>query len=411
MRIGINALFLQKPATGMGQHLLHLLEGLDSLEEKDQQYVLLAPRFRRAYTVRAPQLSDRFREVEVVSALARLGENAEQVWWEQIGIVRAGVRERIDLLHCPYWSNPLWSPWPTVVTVHDVIQFVLPEYAWRKISRVYFGLVSRGARRADAIITVSECSKRDIVKLLNVAPDRIHVIGNAVDERFHPVRDAWLLASVRERYGIAPRFMLYFGGFDLRKNVPRLIEAYARLPDAVRRQYPLVIAGRYQHLGHPLYPDPRVVVQRLGLEGQVMFTGQIREQDKAPLYSAATVFAFPSLYEGFGMPVLEAMACGTPVVTSNRSALPEVAGDAGVLVDPYDTEAISQAIAELLDSQERREDLSRRGLDRARHFTWRQVAEQTVRVYQDFGRRGSALGDQQSAISSQPVGRSTLTDG
>jgi len=365
----------------MGQHLLHLLEGLDSLDEKDQQYTLLAPRFRRAYTVRAPQLSDRFREVEVVSALARLGENVEQVWWEQVGIVRAGARERIDLLHCPYWSNPLWSPWPTVVTVHDVIQFVLPEYAWRKISRVYFGLVSRAARRAEAIITVSERSKEDILNLLAVPPERIHVIGNAVDDSFYPVRDAWLLAAVRERYGIGSRFILYFGGFDLRKNVPRLIEAYARLPDHLRREYQLVIAGRYQHLGHPLFPDPRETVQRLGLEGNVIFTGQIREHDKAPLYSAATVFAFPSLYEGFGIPVLESMACGTPVVTSNRSALPEVAGDAGLLVDPYDTDAICAGLADLLEQQTLRDELARRGLDRARRFTWRQVAEQTVRVY------------------------------
>jgi glycosyltransferase involved in cell wall biosynthesis len=227
--------------------------------------VLLAPRFRRAYTVRAPQFSDRFREVEVVSALARLGENVEQVWWEQAGIVRAGIRERIDLLHCPYWTNPLWSPWPTVVTIHDVIQFVLPEYAWRKISRVYFSIVSRSARRADAIITVSECSKRDIVKLLRLPPDRIHVISNAVDASLVPVRDPWLLASVRDRYGIPPRFLLYFGGFDLRKNVPRLIEAYSRLPESMRREYQLVIAGRYQHLGHPLFPDPRKTVQTLGL--------------------------------------------------------------------------------------------------------------------------------------------------
>jgi glycosyltransferase involved in cell wall biosynthesis len=384
VRIGINALFLQKPATGMGQHLLHLLQGLDSLDDKDQQYMLLAPRFRRAYTVRAPQLSDRFREVEVVSALARLGENVEQVWWEQVGIVLAGMRQKIDLLHCPYWSNPLWSPWPTVVTVHDVIQFVLPEYAWRKISRVYFGLVSAGARRAQAVITVSECSKQDIMKIIGLGPERIHVIGNAVDASLYPVRDAWLLASVRERYGIAPRFVLYFGGFDMRKNVPRLIEAYARLPEALRREYQLVIAGRYQHLGHPLYPDPRQTVRRLGLEGNVIFTGQIREQDKAPLYSAATVFAFPSLYEGFGMPVLEAMACGTPVVTSNVSALPEVAGDAGLLVNPYAPEAIGEALAELLESAARREDLSRRGLERARRFTWPQVAEQTVRVYKQI---------------------------
>jgi glycosyltransferase involved in cell wall biosynthesis len=397
MRIGINALFLQKPATGMGQHLLHLLQGLDALAEKDQQYVLLAPRFRRAYTVNAPQFSDRFREVEAVSTLARLGENVEQVWWEQAGIVRAGARESIDLLHCPYWSNPLWSPWPTVVTVHDVIQFVLKEYAWRKISRVYFGLVSRAARRADAIITVSECSKRDIVKLLRVPPERIHVIGNAVDDDdFHPVRDAWLLASVRERYGIGSRFILYFGGFDLRKNVPRLIEAYARLPEHLRREYQLVVAGRYHNLGHPLFPDPRETVRRLGLEGNVVFTGQIREQDKAPLFSAATVFAFPSLYEGFGIPVLEAMACGTPVLTSNLSALPEVAGDAGLLVDPYDTDGIAQGLVDLLDHQERREELARRGLERARRFTWRQVAEQTVRVYQSVvGGQESVVGDPQ----------------
>ncbi len=381
MRIGINALFLQKPATGMGQHLLHLLEGLDALDEKDQRYTLLAPRVRRAYTTRAPQLSDRFREVDVVTRLARLGENVEQVWWEQVGIVLAGSREKVDLLHCPYWSNPIWSPWPTVVTVHDVIQFVLPEYAWRKISRAYFGLVSAGARRANAIITVSECSKRDIVKLLGVPPQRIHVIGNAVDDSLYPVRDAWLLAGVRERYRIGPRFILYFGGFDLRKNVPRLIEAYARLPASVRKEYQLVIAGRNQHLGHPLFPDPRRTVDRLGLEGSVIFTGQIREQDKAPLYSAATVFAFPSLYEGFGMPVLEAMACGTPVVTSNSSALPEVVGDAGLLVNPYDVDEICRGLCELLEDQGRREDLARRGLERARLFTWRQVAEQTLRVY------------------------------
>lgn len=384
MRIGINALFLQKPATGMGQHLLHLLQGLDSLDERDQHYTLLAPRVRRAYTVRAPQLSDRFREVEVVTRLARLGENVEQVWWEQCGIVLAGSREKVDLLHSPYWSNPLWSPWPTVVTVHDVIQFVLPEYAWRKISRMYFGLVSAGARRADAIITVSECSKADIVKILGVAPERIHVIGNAVDSTLYPVRDAWLLKSLRERYGIGPRFVLYFGGFDLRKNVPRIIEAYSRMPERLRKEYGLVIAGRYQNLGHPLFPDPREVVAQLGLEGSVIFTGQIREQDKAPLFSAASLFVFPSLYEGFGIPVLEAMACGTPVVTSNVSALPEVAGDAGELVDPYQTDAISAAMADLLDNQARRDELSRRGLERARRFTWNGVAEQTVRVYKQI---------------------------
>ncbi|MBI2755792.1 MAG: glycosyltransferase family 4 protein [Chloroflexi bacterium] len=386
MRIGINALFLQKPMVGMGQHLFHLLEGLDGLDDPENRYVLLSPRFRRAYTVHGPQLSDRFREVEVVSALARLGESFEKLWWEQAGIVAAGSREKIDLLHCPYWSNPLIAPWPTVVTIHDVIQFVLPEYAWRKISKLYFQLVSRSARRADAVIAVSENSKNDIVRILGIPPERIHVIGNAVDASLYPVRDAWQLAAVRERYGIGPRYILYFGGFDLRKNVLRIIEAYSHLPERIRNEYQLVIAGRYQYLGSPLYPDPRPAVEQRGLEGRVVFTGQIREQDKAPLFSGATLYTFPSLYEGFGITVLEAMACGTPVLTSNLSALPEVVADAGVLIDPYSVEAITQGMESVLDDAKLQDELSRKGLERARLFTWEQVAEQTLRVYREIAR-------------------------
>src|SRR5204862_7735936 len=134
------------------------------------------------------------------------------------------------------------------------------------------GRVPAGARRAEAMSAGAERPERDIVKLLGLSPDRIHVIGNAVDASLFPVRDAWLLASVRERYGIGPRYILYFGGFDLRKIVRRIIEAYSRLPEALRREYQLVIAGRYQHLGHPLYPDPRETVRRLGIESQVVFT-------------------------------------------------------------------------------------------------------------------------------------------
>ena len=380
MRIGVNALFLQKPTTGSGQHLYHLLRGLDRYD-RENEYVLLSPRFRRAYTVSFPELSDRFQNVEVMSALARLGENVEKLWWEQVGLVRAGWKERIALLHCPYWANPLLGVFPTVVTIHDVIQFVLPQYRWRKMSRMYYWLVSRAARRASAIIAVSECSKRDIVRILGIPPERIHVIGNAVDESFRPITDSWQLAAVRERYGIEPNYLLYFGGFDLRKNVLRIIQAYVRLPAALRARYQLVIAGRLHLLGHPLYPDPRPLVRELSQEGRIIFTGQIREQDKVALYSGAAVFVFPSLYEGFGMPVLEAMACGTPVITSNLSALPEVVGDAGVLVDPYSVEAISQAMAELLSSPTRRRELGQMARERSRGFTWKEVAEKTVQVY------------------------------
>ena len=381
MRIGINALFLQRPATGSGQHLFHLVKGLDAYD-KENTYALLSPRFRRAYAVSWPHLSDRFHNVEVVSTLAQLGENVEKTWWEQVGLLKAGKAEQVDLLHCPYWASPLMTPFPTVVTIHDVIPLILKEYAWRKLTIVYNELVSLSAKRAHAIIAVSQCSKRDIEATLKIPSERIHVIGNAVDESFHPVTDSWLLAAVRERYAIGGRYVLYFGGFDLRKNVPRLIRAYAQLPPDLRKQFQLVVAGRLHHLGsHPLYPDPRPLVRRLGLDDQVIFTGQIREQDKAPLYSGATAFIFPSLYEGFGLPVLEAMACGTPVVTSNCSALPEVVDDAGVLVDPTSEPAIATAIGQLLDDEPFRRELGERARARSRNFTWRQVAEQTVEVY------------------------------
>jgi glycosyltransferase involved in cell wall biosynthesis len=380
VRIGINALFLQRPATGSGQHLFHLLEGLDAYD-KENTYALLSPRFRRAYSVSWPHLSDRFRNVEVVSMLARLGENVEKAWWEQIGLQNSGRREKVDILHCPYFASPLFPIFPTVVTIHDVIPLILKDYAYRRQTVLYNALVSAAAKRAQAIIAVSQCSKRDIERTLHIASHKIHVIGNAVDESFRPIHDSWLLAAVRERYNIAERYVLYFGGFDLRKNVPRLIRSYAELPSRLRAEYQLVIAGRLNLLGHPVYPDPRPLIRELGLDGQVIFTGQIREQDKVPLYSGATAFVFPSLYEGFGMPVLEAMACGVPVLTSNGSALPEVAGDAGLLVDPQSEAEIAAGIERLLEDEALRGELAARARERSRFFTWRQVAEQTVEVY------------------------------
>jgi glycosyltransferase involved in cell wall biosynthesis len=381
MRIGVNALFLQKPATGSGQHLYHLLEGLDAYDKRNA-YVLLSPRFRRAYQVRFPHLSDRFRNVEVWTKMARLGENVEKLWWEQVGLLQGARRERVDLLHCPYFAAPLVRRQPTVVTIHDVIPLVLAEYGRRETSRLYTRLVSFTSKRADAIIAVSECSRRDIVDTLGIPANKISVIGNAVHPSYYPITDSWLLAAVRERYNVARKYILYFGGFDLRKNVPRIIRSYAALPPTLRAEYQLVIAGRLHLLGHPLYPDPRPLVRELGLGDRIIFTGQIREQDKAPLYSGAAVFVFPSLYEGFGMPVLEAMACGAPVITSRLSALPEVVDDAGVLVDPYSEPAITEALGGLLTDPARRADLGARARARSRDFSWRQVAEQTVRVYE-----------------------------
>src|SRR5688500_2961145 len=260
----------------MGQHLYHLLAGLAEYDEENR-YVLLSPRFRRSSVGRFPPLTDRFQNIEVVSALRRFGERIESLWWEQVGIVKTCKRENVELLHCPYFSAPLVLPAKTVVTVHDLIPLVMPEYRVRARSRAYTSLVSFTVRRADAIITVSEYSKRDIQRFLAIPEERIHVIGNAVAPSYRPIADTRLIDKIRERYGIGERYILYFGGFDVRKNVDRILQAYASLPESTRKTYQLVIAGRLHLLGSPLYPDARPRVRELGLDDQVVITGQIRE--------------------------------------------------------------------------------------------------------------------------------------
>lgn len=390
LNVGINGYFLREPHTGMGQHLTYLLDALDARDDPAEQYALLAPRFAESPSLLGPgsrpqtelgPLTHRFSATETSVGPPRLPLQLRKLWFEQAGILLAGRRASIDLLHSPYWTNPLWSPWPTVVTVHDVIQLVLPEYQMLARQRVYFNLVTRALKKATAIITVSECSKRDLVRTVNVPPDRVFVVENAIPSTLGPVRDAGVLAAVRERYHLPERFVLYLGANDRRKNLDGLIRGYAALPQRLRDDHQLVIAGRQWPHDHPLYPDPRKVVRELGLQERVMFTGGIEQADKAAVLSAATVFAFPSLYEGFGLPVLEAMACGTPVVTANTSSLPEVAGDAAVLVDPSSVAAISEGLAGLLDSPERRRQLSEAGIERARLYRWSDIAARTVDVY------------------------------
>jgi len=381
VRVGLNGLFLGEPHTGMGRHLAELLWALDARAAWSECYVVLGPRLRGDQSAPPRQPFRRISTTHASMAPRPLPAAPAKLWWEQIGVVRAGRHAGIDVLHTPYWANPLLTPWPTVVTVHDVIQYVLPEYRSGPRSRLYFALGVRGLRRATAIITVSECSRRDMVRMLGVPADQIRVIENAVGGHLRPVRTPDALERVRRAYGLPDRFVLYLGANDRRKNLDRLIRAYASLPRTVRDEYGLVIAGRQWPGDTPLHPDPARVVAELGLTDRVALTGGVAEEDKAALLSAATVFAFPSLYEGFGLPVLEAMACGTPVLTSSTSSLPEVVGDAGVLVDPTDIGAIAAALADLLADAERRDDLATRALERAARYSWPAVAERTVAQY------------------------------
>lgn len=380
MLIAINGYFLQRPATGSGEHLYYLLESLDTLGEAEK-FLLLYPRLEKSPILRIPHVGDHFTVREVRGTSEQLGVRLGKIWWEQVALRQECATGRVDLLHSPYFASPLRPNVPTVVTIHDVIPLVLPEYAKPLHTRLYMQLVSAAARKASAILTVSETSKRDIVKTLGMPEERVHVTYNATDRSLQPVYNEVALEAVRDSYGITGDFLLYFGGFDVRKNVDRLIRAYKAALPSFTRPCQLVIAGSLGLVGHPLYPDPRLLIKQLSLEEKVIVTGKISEEEKPNLYSAATAFIFPSLYEGFGMPVLEAMACGAPVITSNLSSLPEVAGDAAILVDPTSMEAMAGAMVRLMGDAALREELKARGLRRASQFSWEASAAKTLEVY------------------------------
>jgi len=385
MRIAINGYFLHQPATGSGQHLYYLLEGLDAVDDSNH-YLVLSPRLTESRVVRMPHLGHHFQVKEFVGTSGRLGMRLGKIWWEQWELSRVCAAARVDLLHSPYFASPLRPSTPTVVTIHDVIPLILPDYRRAPHVRIYMALVSAAAKRADAVITVSRASKLDIVRTLGIPENRVHVIYNAADRGLMPAANERELEAMRETHGIAGDFLLYFGGFDARKNVERILRAFHAARSSFQKAYQLVLAGSMNLVGHPLYPDPRPLIQKLGLQKEVVLTGKVSEEDKPLLYSGATAFLFPSLYEGFGMPVLEAMACGTPVITSNTSSLPEVAGDAALLVDPTSIDAIAEAMVRLTNDPNLRQELSRKGRQRAGQFSWEASAIQTLDIYQKVSR-------------------------
>jgi glycosyltransferase involved in cell wall biosynthesis len=248
-------------------------------------------------------------------------------------------------------------------------------------------LVNLAARRADAIITVSESARRDIVSVYGVAPSRVHVVHEAAAPSFVPVAEPARLHRVRSAYGLADRFILYVGTIEPRKNLPMLIEAFARRKRAGDLPHQLVCAGPYGWL----CADVERVIDRFQLRDHVRFTGYVSFADLPAMYTLAEMFVFPSVYEGFGLPVIEAMACGTPVVTADVPALTEVAGGAGVHVASLDVEALGDTLVALANDPERRAALSAKSLERARAFSWHRAALETLAVYRQVvdGRRAA----------------------
>jgi glycosyltransferase involved in cell wall biosynthesis len=296
--------------------------------------------------------------------------------WEQLLAPILLRLTRADVFHGVLNIAPLACPVPSVITIHDLAFLSFPQ-TFRRVNRSYLTWATRtSARRAARILAVSQFTKQEIVRLLGIPPERIVVTYDACDARFAPP-DPRELAAFRTRKGLPERFILFVSTLEPRKNVTTLLEAYARIAGST--DAPLLIGGAKGWLYEPIFAR----LEALGLGDRVRFVGFIDAAELPLWYAAATVFTLPSLYEGFGMPLLEAMACGTPVVTTTSSSLPEVVGDAGLLVPPTGADELAAALLRLLDDAGLRDELRERGLRQARRFSWRETAERTLQAYQD----------------------------
>lgn len=370
MHLAVNAFFWDRPDTGSGQYTRQLVTHLARLDP-NLQITLIYPRIQAPPDDPLPP-NCRWHPVP-----ARPG-NLGKVQFEQLSFPSACQNVQADLAHVPYWGSPLSSPVPIVVTIHDLIPLLLREYRGGLLGRLYTGLVAAAARGAQRVITDSFASKADIVTHLKMPDAKISAIHLAAGEAFLP---GPIDPAVASRYQLPKEYILYLGGMDLRKNVVGLLHAYSYIGPAIGDQFPLVLAGRPPATPSPRFPNLRRLIEELGIRPYVHWTGFVQEADKPAIYRGATVLAQLSYYEGFGLTPLEAMACGTPVVVSDRSSLPEVVGEAGFTLDPEDIDGIAGAIIACAIQDELRSSLRRRGLDQAGRFSWQRTAGQTLQAF------------------------------
>ncbi len=375
MRLAINGWFWNQPATGSGQTVRYLVPALVE-QDLALEITLVAPEWvmGRRETEALP------RRVTLLPVPGRPG-NLGKLWFEQITFPNVCRRLGVDLAHVPYFASPLSPSVPTIVTIHDLIPMVLPPYRGSVLIRLYTSLVAAAAVRARLILADSQASRRDILARLNVPDSRVQVVYLAPAPHYRLVDDPGALDAVRRKYSLPETFVLWLAGFDVRKNAHALLDAYTWVAHALGDDYPLVMAGALPAKDTPFFPNPRRMAAELGLATMVRFPGWVDEADKPALYSAATVFAFPSRYEGFGLPILEAMACGTPVVTSNVTSLPELAGAAAFQIDPDDPRQLSAAIIALCVQEDLRQEMRAKGLAQAARFTWEKTARETLAAY------------------------------
>jgi glycosyltransferase involved in cell wall biosynthesis len=377
MHIVINGWFWNQPHTGSGQYLRHLIEYLPRVAP-ELRLTLVVPVSYASRTLPHSPCPPGLSAWTGLHPVPCTSSNIDKVWFEQIAFPRVCRELGADVAHVPYWGGPLQPSVPTVVSILDLIPMLLPEYRGGPLVRLYTSLVAAAAHNAAHIITLSKASKRDIVNHLHIAADKVHAIYLAADERFAPRAR---LETPSLKNSLPENYVLYLGGFDIRKNIDTLLQMCVWLQKAFGADIPLVIAGQLPERHDRFFRDPRIIARQLGVAEMVRCIGAVAEKDKPELYRRAQAFVYPSRYEGFGLPALEALACGVPVIGSNAASIPEIVGDAGMLVDSDDAERMGRALIAVLNDAQLHADLTHKAAAQAAHFSWETCARQTTLVY------------------------------
>ena len=368
MRIGIDARLVYYSKAGIGQYIIHLTKALAKLTTPDDQFVLLQSRKDKSQIITNNNFS---RQDLWTPSHHRLEQPALRV---------ETVRRGLDLLHSPDFIPPFKRNYKSVITVHDLAFLLYPQFMTNEAAR-YYGQIDHAVRSTDHIIAVSHATKQDVINLLGVPSEKITVIYEGCNPAYYRIDRHEAQHYCHKTWGLEENFIFFIGTIEPRKNIPNLLKAYKLLRDQYGRREKLVLAGSRGWL----FEEVDQTIKQHNLENDVILIGRVQDVGVNYLYNAAGMLVFPSFYEGFGLPPLEAMTCGTPVIVSKIKVMPEVVGDAALMVNPHDCEDIAVAMHRLLTNQDLRSELIAKGLKRAANFSWHRAACETLDVYHKVG--------------------------
>ncbi|MFH2070923.1 MAG: glycosyltransferase family 1 protein [Elusimicrobiota bacterium] len=361
MNVGIDARELTGNMTGIGRMLFNLLTGISlSPSGSGNTFVL----FGNNHTCFEYNFLNNksFKKIIIPEKCT--------LWWDQVKLKNAMSRSGCDVFFSPYYKMPLFLKIPAVISMFDTTYLITQPYSGKYLYNIYLkNFISTAGKKAKKVLTCSENSKKDLISKLKLSPEKIEVAYLSVNKNIKPASPDEI-EKIRSKYKLQGKFILYLGNFSPHKNLSRLADAYKHLPDNIKDEYSLVLAGG----------NGTTTAGTVAGAGKIVFPGYVQEEDVPSLYSAADLFVFPSLYEGFGLPPLEAMACGCPVVSSNTSSMPEILGDACMYFDPYNTQDIRDRLQQILADNGLRQTVRRKGIERAGLYTPERMTQKILGV-------------------------------